>query len=317
MTAYSPVAEAAPLPAEQTRADVERKGLAYGLVVAAAGGVYFTLARGGITSGFTPADLTFLRFAVSGLLFLPVLWRLGLRDLAGIGWPRGAALLAVGGPAFAFLQTWGFEYAPLAHGAVITPAAVTIASMLLAILVLGDRLGRARALGTGMVVGGLFLMGWDGLSGPEAGTWIGDLLFVGAGLVWSGYTVLLKMWRLDALRATAVVAVLSLALVLPYYAATGGFARLSALPVEALLLQGFGQGVLAGVVLIYAFGRAIVLLGPGRAGLFPSIVPAVSILLGIPVLGEWPSVLEVAGLFIVTAGLLVAIGLAGRKRGAR
>ena len=58
------------------------------------------------------------------------------------------------------------------------------------------------------------------------------------------------------------------------------------------------------------------LLGVSRAVLFPAIVPAVSVLIGIPIVGEIPGALQIAGLVLVTAGLLVTIGIFDRLRAA-
>jgi threonine/homoserine efflux transporter RhtA len=48
--------------------------------------------------------------------------------------------------------------------------------------------------------------------------------------------------------------------------------------------------------------------------LFPAMVPAVSILVGIPIVGELPDAFQIAGLLMVTAGLLGAIGVFRRRR---
>ena len=97
-------------------------GLAWGLLAAAIWSVYTVLARPGIKSGLSPLDMTLLRFTPGALVMLPFVWRWGLRDLAGIGWRRGAVLAALSGPVFSLLMMSGFAYAPLAHGAIIAPA---------------------------------------------------------------------------------------------------------------------------------------------------------------------------------------------------
>ena len=58
-----------------------------------------------------------------------------------------------------------------------------------------------------------------------------------------------------------------------------------------------------------AYNQAVMLLGVSRAVLFPAIVPAASVILGIPIVGEIPSVLQIAGLGLVTLGLLTTVGL--------
>ena len=58
-----------------------------------------------------------------------------------------------------------------------------------------------------------------------------------------------------------------------------------------------------------AYSQAVILLGVSRAVLFPAIVPAVSVLIGIPIVGEIPSVLQIGGLALVTLGLLTTVGM--------
>ena len=59
---------------------------------------------------------------------------------------------------------------------------------------------------------------------------------------------------------------------------------------------------------VLASSRAVVLLGPGRSAFFGAMVPGAAALLAIPVLGEVPTSLQVAGLLAVIGGLLIAFG---------
>lgn len=91
-----------------------------------------------------------------------------------------------------------------------------------------------------------------------------------------------------------------------------GLAHPAGLPRGALAVQGAVQGLLQGVVSIVTYNRAIAILGVSRAVLFPAIVPAISILIGIPLIGETPNLTQVAGLALVSVGMLVAVGLLRR-----
>ena len=289
----------------------ERRGFLSGAVMALGASLAFAAARVGILGGLAVPDLIFARFLVSGVILLPVLLRSGLLELGGIGLRRALVLTALGGAPFALLQTGGYAFAPLAHGAVIAPSTVTIVSTIGAGLFLRERLSRNHLAGAIIVLLGIGLIGWDGIAASRAGerAWVGDLLFFASSILWAGFTLLLRHWRLSALHAIAAVAVLSCLLTTPVYLVWAGTEHLAALPLAALAFQGLMQGGLQGVITMVAYGQAVILLGVSRAVLFPAIVPAVSVIVGIPIVGEIPSLLQIAGLGLVTMGLLTTIGV--------
>lgn len=288
----------------------DRWGFLCGSVMALGASLSFAAARAGILGGLSAIDLIFARYIVAGAIMLPMLLRYGVRDFAGLGLRRALILSALGGAPFALLQTGGYGFAPLAHGAVIAPSTVTIVSTIGAALFLRERLSRDHVVGATIVLAGIFLIGWDGLAQPSGErAWLGDLLFFASSVLWAGFTLLLRHWRLPALQATAVVAVLSFVLTTPTYLVLMGTAHLLALPIGALALQGLIQGGLQGAITMVAYSQAVIFLGVSRAVLFPAIVPAVSVLVGIPIVGELPGALQVAGLALVTLGLLTTVGL--------
>ncbi len=298
------------VPIDTTRAAKrERWGYLCGATMALGASLSFAAARAGILGGLLAIDMIFARFIVAGLIMLPVMIRFGVRDLAGLGWRRALVLSLLGGAPFALLQTGGYGFAPLAHGAVIAPSTVTIVSTVGAALFLRERLGRDHLVGAAVVLGGILLIGWDGLAQPSGErAWLGDLMFFASSLLWAGFTLLLRHWRVPALRATAVVSVLSFAITTPAYLGTMGMAHLAALPLGLLAFQGMVQGGVQGALTMVAYSQAVMLLGVSRAVLFPAIVPAVSVLIGIPIVGELPSMLQVAGLGLVTLGLFITTG---------
>ena len=299
------------LPSGRPRFDPLGKpfGLACGVTMAFGAALSFAVARAGVLHGMVSEDMVLIRFIVAGLTFLPFLMRWGLPNLAGIGWRRGSILLLTGGPVFALLQLGGYTYAPLAHGAVIAPASVTLLSTIIAIVWLRERLTGMHMLGAALAIAGILLLGWEGLThqgGSQA--WIGDLMFFGSAVPWAIFSVLLRYWRLDAVRAIAVVSVLSLAAMMPGYVAFHDVAHLFTLPVAVVLPQFVAQGVLQGVIGITAYSHAIRVLGVSKAVLFPVAVPAISVLIGIPIAGELPTAIQIGGLCAVTIGLIAAVG---------
>jgi drug/metabolite transporter (DMT)-like permease len=286
-------------------------GLGWGLLAASIWASYSVLARLGIKAGLSPADLSLLRFAPGALLTLPLLWRWGWRDLAGIGWRRGLLLTLLAGPGFSLLFMTGFSLAPLAHGAVIAPASQMLAGLGLSAWLAQQRLTQESLVGAGCVLLGLLCIGGDSLlHGEGRATLLGDALFALAGLCWGLFGTLSRRWQVEPLRVTVVVVVLSFVLFAPPYLAWSDLRGLASAGIGMLALQALSQGLGAGLVAVLAYSRAAALLGAGRAAFFGALVPGAASLLAVPVLGEVPSILQVLGIVSVVAGLLVAFGAA-------
>jgi drug/metabolite transporter (DMT)-like permease len=273
------------------------------------------VARYSVRASLSPHDLTALRFGLGGLVLFPVVWRHGFASLAGIGWPRGLVIAALAGAPFTLMIIGGFSFAPVAHGTVITPGVIPVAAIFLGWLVIGERLSAGRGFGLAAIVAGIALLGWDALGSGVEGTWIGDLMFVGAGLLWAGYTVAARLWAVAPVQGAAVISVLSMAY-LPLYALFAD-SHLAQAPLWELVFQAVYQALITGVVGVIIYTRAVAGLGASRAALFAAFIPVFGILLGIPVLGEIPNLLQVSGMVVVTAGMVVAMGLGSGLRGER
>jgi len=286
----------------------ETKGIALGLFAAAIWGAYLAMAKAGVSSGLTASDIAVIRYGIAGLIMLPWLVTRDVRTCGGVGWKRGIVLALLVGPLFILIGVGGYRYAPLAHGAVMQPAALTILSIILAAFVLKDRPTFGRLLGIACMLTGLAIIAGPALLHGGSLTPLGDAMFIAAGSMWAVFTLLTKRWNVASVPATAAVSVLSAAVYVPYYYGTEGIERLLAAAPSMLLAQALVQGVLSGVVAVLAFTKAASLIGTARAAVFPALVPAVAVLFGIPIAGEWPNGLQVAGLGLVSLGLLVAIG---------
>ena len=261
----------------------------------------FVAARHGMAIGLSPADIILHRFVWAGLVFLPFLARHGPRDLGGVGWRKGVLLTLVGGPIFSFFSYAGFLFVPLAHGGVIQPSCAALGGLVLATIVLKERLPVQRAAGALVIVGGLVVIGGEGLANIGMHGLIGDLSFAIAGLMYATFGTLLRFWRIRPIRAVIVTSVLSLTY-LPVHWLFFGFERIHAVGLGENLLQLIFQGMLAGAGATYLFTRSVVLLGGSRGAVFPSLVPGFTMVIGAFALGEMPSLGQVAGFSIVMLG---------------
>jgi drug/metabolite transporter (DMT)-like permease len=281
------------------------QGLLWGGVAVSIWGVYLAFARANVSAGIHPADLALVRYATAGMIMLPWLLRHAPAMLTSIGWRRAAVLTLLAGPLFILVSASGFAFAPLSHGAVVQPAVITIAGLALGEIMLGDRLTRPQIIGAGVILVGLALVAGPGALVGGTAALPGDALFATAGLMWAGFAVLSRRWSIAPLAATAVVSVLSALVYVPAYLMLRDPAVLLALPRQSLLDLALVHGALSGVVAVFAFGRAVELLGAPRAAAFPALVPVIATLVGIPLAGELPTMLALAGLGVVTLGLLI------------
>jgi drug/metabolite transporter (DMT)-like permease len=284
-------------------------GTLSGIAAAIIWATYLVFAKSGTAGGLMPQDFVLLRFGAAAAIMLPWLLRNDPIGLAGIGWRRAIVLALLAGPPFILLGTAGYVFAPLAHGAVIQPSTITLASMLAAAFLLNERLTRDKLIGVGLIIAGLAVIASHASAMGGGQIWIGDLLFVAAGLSWTGFTILIKRWELGAFAVTAAVSTVSAIVVVPAMLIFGDTGRITALPPATLAAQLIVQGALSGVVAVIAFGVAVRQLGAAKAGLFPAIVPAATLIVGTVVTGAMPTVSEGTGAALATLGLMTAIGL--------
>jgi drug/metabolite transporter (DMT)-like permease len=256
----------------------------------------------GLEAGLIPADLAFHRYAWLGPILALYVFRSGFARPGNIGWGRGFALTMFAGPPLALFSYAGFLLVPLGHGAVVQPSSAAVGGLLLTALFLHERLALSRVAGVLAIVGGLVIYGWESVSTIGTAGILGDLSFMAAGLCWAGFGLLLSLWRVDSLRAVAVVTVFSFLIYVPIHAIWFGFERIAAVGFSENLLQVFLQGVMSSAGGILLFTRAVALLGPGRAAVFPALVPGFTMAIGYLFLGVVPTLVQLAGFAIVTVG---------------
>jgi len=259
----------------------------------------FVAARHGVLSGMSPLVLALHRFVWPGIVLLPFIATNGLSDLGGLGWRRGILITVFGGLPLALWSYFGYLFVPLGHGTIIQPSCAALGGLILARRVLREPLPPRRIAGALAIVLGLCVIGAEALGTMGRGGFAGDLLFATAGLSFAIFGMLLRLWRIDAKRAMAVTSVLSLSGVPLLYFSYQNFIAAGFLE---NLLQAVVQGLFAGAGAVYLFTRAVVLLGVGRAALYPALVPPFALVVGALTLGELPSVWQLLGLAIVVVG---------------
>ncbi len=286
-------------------------GLTIGVLCGAGAALFwaagFVAIPRGLAAGLSPADIAFHRFVWTGLVLLPLVLRDGIGDLGGIGWGRGLVVFLLAGPFQAVISYSGFIFAPLAHGGVIHPGSAAMFGFVLAVLVLKEPLTLRHLAGTLVIVGGLAIFAGESIVSIGGNALGGDLLFATAGLMWALFGMLVKLWRLDSARATRVSCFFALIVFAPLHAWLYGFDTMRSANLTENLIQVAVQGVLSGALAMYLYSRAVVILGAGKAAIFPSLVPGLTLLIAFITLGVIPTLPQFAGLAVVMIGFWLAL----------
>ncbi len=283
-------------------------GILCGLLAAAIWGVQAVVSRQSVADGLSAADVTILRFVAAGLVLLPyALRRMRPFPVGALGWRRALILTAIIGPSYSLILVGGAHFAPALHSSVISPGLIPVCTAALAYAFLGERPGAVRLAGLGLLLLGIALFSWEAIiSTPtREGAWIGDLLFVLIALLWSVFGLLARRWGADAIEVTVATCLLSAPL-LPLLGLVQPI-NLAQVPLAAILVQALYQGVLVGALALFLYTRSVAVLGAARAALFLPLVPVVTALSGMALLGETASGLEIAGMALAIAGMVVAL----------
>lgn len=285
-------------------------------------------------------DIVFARLLGAGLVLLPMGWWItrkarrlaaeqGKTDVPGSLFGLSPLPLRVtvqmgmvGGLLYGMLAYSGFAYAPAAHASVLMPGSLPLWTALLALIFLGDRITTARLVGLVCIVGGDLLVGGASLLNAfdGSGVWRGDVLFIAASVVWSSYTVMVRKHGVQAVDATVSITVFAALIYLPVYGALmlAGLvpARLLSAPWQDVVFQMLMQGVGSVVVSGITFNLMIRHYGPVRSTMLTAVVPGLSALMAGLLLGEPLPWNVLAGLALVTLGIVFGVYRVSKAAGA-
>jgi len=68
------------------------------------------------------------------------------------------------------------------------------------------------------------------------------------------------------------------------------------------------QGVFTAIVALLLYGRMVRLLGATAGAAFVALTPAMTAVIGIPILGEWPSAIDWFAIAMISIGVYAVSG---------
>jgi inner membrane transporter RhtA len=250
-----------------------------------------------------PLGVAWLRIAAAALVF--ALWRRPWRAYRRLD-DGGRRTLVAWGAVLAVMNACFYlavERLPLG-----TVAAIEFLPVI-ALAALGTR-SRRNAAALGLAVGGVYLLTDVRLEGEPIGV---ALAFANAGL-FAAYVVLghrvARDGTVSGIDGLAASMVIALVVVTPL----GGAGALPALTDPVALAAGAGVGIASSVIPYVCDQLAMARLERATYALLVSLLPAAAVAIGLLVLGQVPSRLELAGVGLVVAGVAVHREREGSRR---
>src|SRR5262245_45263320 len=248
-----------------------------------------------------PVLITFARWFISLLLFLPFVWRDLVRSARAVvrEWRLIVALGATGIALFHPLVFLALQHTSATNALIELSLAPVV--ILLAASALSRQWPSALQVGGAAIslAGAVILITRGEIAALAAnGLNVGDLWMLAAVAVWAAYSLLLR--RRPAHLPQAVPLLSSIVVALPLLLPFMLFLSAPSLAVSLPMLLGVGYIALFGSVIGFLFwSRGVAELGPSRAGQFVHLMPVFGAALAFVFLGEPLSMSQIAGAGLV------------------
>lgn len=244
---------------------------------------FMLLSRLAGKTALTAFDLLALRLGTASTLLLllaPLPARSHWRDA------RLWGLALIGCVGFCLLCYGAVRWVPAAHLALLIPGIQPFVVALLLLLAGQGWPHRAAWPGYGLMALGLLLLGWPLFVGlAPAGQWLGDGMLLCASLLWALYALLARRFGYESWLLTRFVTLASAALYLPLYCLWLP-KGLAATPWPVLLGQALFHGISPAIIAMLCYLRAVEALGPSRMAALMALIPVLTGVAAVPLLGE-------------------------------
>lgn len=291
----------APSPSPAARVGTPRALLAAAAVVIL-WGVSFPVSRVAVR-GIPPLALATGRFALAAVLLWPAARRRGLSlpraDVPAVLW-----LGFLGVTLYFALENYGLVFTTASHASLIV-ATVPLGSAAVE-AVRRRQTPRALAI-AGMAVAAAGVVIIVRPDGSTVRSLLGDLLVLGAMAAWVAYTFVARdlMTRTPALLVTAATMAAGAAFLLPLAALEALFLPLRAPSPSAWASLAY-LGILCSAAAYLLWNLALPVLGVSVANNLLNVIPLVSVLTGVLVLGEpWTASIALGGTLILAGVIAV------------
>lgn len=252
-----------------------------------------------------PYGFNALRFPLAALLLAGALYREGRLRLPDRGdVPRIVVLGIVGNFLYQLLFISGLARSRAGNASVIlnlSPVFIAAGTAWLG----HERIRPLAWVGIVVAIAGIVLVVGSGGSGLSFGTetLVGDLLMIGAALVWAIYTVGVRDLVLKYGSVSVTTWTVWAGTLLLFVVGLPDIARLDASVTPLAWATVLYAGILGLGVSYLLWYRGVQAIGNTRTAAIANLVPLLTILIAWPMLGEVPNFWQVTGAFVVIGGI--------------
>jgi drug/metabolite transporter (DMT)-like permease len=260
-----------------------------------------------LSVGLGPADALVIRYVPLALTCLVILAVTGKWRIARADWPRLLVISIIGIFGYSIASVFAFATVPAGIGGLIY-ATQPLFIVLLAVVMLGERLTVPVLLGLALAFGGTVLLVWDDLAPAdgEQSYVTGIVLLLFACFAWSFYSVPGKViiQRYGTLSITAM-SLLIATLPMLLLASSATIDTLRAMTQRQwfeLVFLAFVSSFIAMIGWTYATAR----LPAATIGAALYVIPVIAVMAGAVFLGETVTVTAMLGGLLILGGVAVA-----------
>ena len=271
-------------------------GLSLFLVVIWSG--WFVVSRWGVTNALTPADMILLRYVIGTICALPffLLWK-----NEKIAWKPLLALVVSYGVPYLLLLFYGFKTTPVANAGILMYGTLPIINGFLAFVLLKGTISKHKWIAIILLAIANGCMFVSGISNASL-NWGWGLIFLGAISIGIHMTVY-RQHPISYHVLIPMMAICNFVLFLPllFFLEINLFNA----PMVEIVSQGFYQGVINQVLILYLIAYAVPRLGSVTTSVLYGFIPATTAIMGWIFLNEALVLLEMIGIFGCTLGIIM------------
>ncbi|MBB6214431.1 drug/metabolite transporter (DMT)-like permease [Anaerosolibacter carboniphilus] len=267
-----------------------------------------------VIAEITPLGITFFRWAFAILLLFPIAHFLEKPEWKSVRkvWPSLVIMGILGIIAYNMLLYSALDYTSPTNAAFVSalnPGIMVVSSVLLT----KEKISRLQILGIGISLLGVLVLLTQGNITQIFHTAYnrGDLLMVGAVVVWTAYSILgRRLTMIPPITATAVSALFAVIMMAPFVFAQGmDISNLSPLAITGIIYM-----IIFPSVGSFVFWNISVReIGPGQAGIFLNLIPVFTAVIS-GILGERITGAQSIGGLFVFAGVYLTTGMLEKRK---